>query len=130
MPKENFYQKMFFIGALWNWSATLPFALGYQILFPLFGMEIPNYLVFFIMFLGLAFVYGIGYFWVSQDIFQNHGIVKMGIIGKLFVFIALTWAWMAGEVHWVLAGAGVVDLVFAIMYIEFLMTYQRWRAAQ
>jgi hypothetical protein len=125
MPKQDYYQKMFFIGAIWNWSATVPFALGYKILFPLFGMALPNYLVFFMMFLGLAFVYGIGYFWVSRDIHKNHDIVRMGIIGKIIVFVAFLWAWMAGEVPLILVGPGIIDLIFAILYIEFLMTYKK-----
>lgn len=125
MLKQDYYKKMFFVGAIWNWAATLPFALGYKILFPLFGMKLPDYLVFFMMFLGLAFVYGLGYFWVSQDIHKNHGIVKMGIIGKLIVFVALSWAWMAGEVPVILVGPGIADLIFAILFIEFLNTYKK-----
>jgi len=50
MPKQNYYQKMFFVGAVWNWVATLTFAFGYKILFPLFGMPLPVYPVFFLMF--------------------------------------------------------------------------------
>ena len=125
MPKETYYKKMFFIGALWNWSVSLSFALGYKILFPLFGMELPNYLVFFMMFLGLVFVYGIGYFWVSRDINKNHDIVRMGIIGKLIVFVALLWAWVDGEVPVILVGAGIVDLIFTILFIKFLNTYKQ-----
>ena len=125
MPKETYYKKMFFIGALWNWSVSLSFALGYKILFPLFGMELPNYLVFFMMFLGLVFVYGIGYFWVSRDINKNHDIVRMGIIGKLIVFVALLWAWVDGEVPVILVGAGIVDLIFTILFIIFLNTYKQ-----
>jgi len=70
MPKEGYYKKMFFIGAIWNWVATLTFAIGWKFLFPLFGMASQNYLVFYMLFLGLCFVYGIGYFWVSRDIQQ------------------------------------------------------------
>jgi len=125
MLKQDYYQKLFFIGAIWNWVATLTFCFGYKILFPLFSMELPKFPVFFLMFLGLAFVFGIGYYWVSQDLNNNHGIVKMGIIGKLIVFVGLTWAGITGQVHWILIGPGIVDLVFAVLYIEFLMTYKR-----
>jgi len=82
-------------------------------------------LVFFMMFLGLVFVYGIGYFWVSRDINKNHDIVRMGIIGKLIVFVALLWAWLAGEVPVILVGAGIVDLIFSILFIKFLNTYKQ-----
>lgn len=123
MPKEGYYKKMFFIGAIWNWVATLTFAIGWKFLFPLFGMASPNYLVFYMLFLGLCFVYGIGYFWVSRDISSNHGIVRMGIIGKLLVFAGFLIAWVMGEVPLIIVGSGVVDLIFAILFIEFLKSY-------
>jgi len=49
----------------------------------------------------------------------------MGIIGKLIVFIGLFWAGIIGQVHYFLIGAGAVDLVFVILFIEFLMTYKK-----
>ena len=125
MPKQDYYKKMFFVGAIWNWVATSTFIFGYKILFPLFGMSLPVYPVFFLMFLGLCFVFGIGYYWVSKDLTKNHGIVKMGIVGKLIVFVGLTWAGVSGQVHFILIGPGIVDLVFAILYIEFLMTSKK-----
>ena len=124
MPKQDYYKKMFFVGAIWNWAATSTFIFGYKILFPLFGMELPGYPVFLMMFLGLCFVFGIGYYWVSRDLTKNHGIVKMGIIGKLIVFVGLSWAGITGQVHFILVGPGIVDLVFAILFIEFLNTYK------
>ena len=125
MPREGYYKKMFFIGAIWNWVATLTFAIGWKFLFPLFGMAFPNYLVFYMMFLGLAFVFGIGYFWVSRDISLNHDIVRMGIIGKLIVFVSMLLAWIGGEIPIIIVGSGVVDLIFAILFIEFLMAYRK-----
>jgi hypothetical protein len=125
MPKKDYYKKMFFIAALYNWGATLPFAVGYKTFFPLFNMELPRYLVFFMMFLGLCFVFGIGYFWVSRDVYKNHDIVWMGIIGKLIVFVGLLWAWMAGEVPLILTGPGIIDMIFVLLFIEFLTTVKK-----
>jgi len=78
-----------------------------------------------LLFLGLAFVFGLGYYRVSRDLTKNYEIVKMGILGKLIVFIGLTWAGATGQVHWILIVPGIVDLVFAILYIEFLMTSEK-----
>lgn len=114
------YQKMFFFGAVWNWVAAGSTALGYKILFPLFNMQLPAYPVFLLLFLGLCFVYGIGYFWVSQDLSQNRGIVKMGIIGKLMVFVGFLWGVITGQVHFIFIGVGIVDLVFTVLFIKFL----------
>ena len=127
MPRENYYKRMFFVGAVWNWLATVPFAIGYRFLFPLLGLPDPNYVVFLQLFLGLAFVYGLGYYWVSRDIHRNHGIVRMGIIGKLIVFAGFVRAWIAGEIPWFLIGPGIVDLIFAVMFMEFLVFYGKQR---
>ena len=128
MSREEYYKKMFFIGAIWNWVATLTFAIGWKFLFPLFGMALPNYLVFYMLFLVLCFVFGIGYFWVSRDISGNHDIVRMGIIGKLLVFAGFLIAWFMGEVPLIIVGTGLVDLIFAILFIEFLKTYGKMEA--
>ena len=105
--------------------ATISFALGYKIVFPLFGMQLPQYPIFFLLFLGLAFVFGLGYYWVSKDIHQNHAVVKMGIIGKLIVFVGLTADAVTGHISTLMIGPGVVDLIFAILFIEFLSTAKR-----
>ncbi len=126
MPKQDYYKKMFFAGAVWNLVATLTFAVGYKMVFPMFNMEMPRYPVFMLMFLGLAFIFGIGYYWVSRDIHKNHDIVKLGIIGKLMVFVCMLQAGLTGEMNIMLIGPGVVDLIFAILYIEFLNTYKKF----
>ena len=92
MPKENYYRKMFFIGAIWNWVATITLCFGYKALFPVYDMALPRYPVFLLMFSGLCFVFGLGYYWVSRDLSKNHGIVRMGIAGKLLVLVGFLWA--------------------------------------
>ena len=125
MQNETYYQKMFFIGAVWNWVGTLTGAIGYKVTFAQFGMALPRYPVFFLLFLGLAFVFGLGYYWVSRDIHLNHGIVKMGIIGKIMVFVLLLWAGLTREINMAFIVPGAVDLVFSILFIEFLLQYKK-----
>lgn len=125
MKRMAYYQNLFFIGAIWNWVAALSFAIGYKWLFPLFNMELPKFPVFLMLFLGLAFVYGIGYYWVFRDISKNHDIVRLGIMAKLIVFVGLLWAGITGQIAWISVGAGVVDLIFAILFIEFLISYSK-----
>ncbi len=125
MPKENYYRKMFFVGAVWNWLATIPLFFGYKLLFPLYDMALPQYPVFLLLFAGLCFIFGIGYFWVSRDVSKNHDIVRMGIAGKLLVFFAFLWAGISGQIHLVWIGAGIGDLVFTILYMEFLLTVKK-----
>jgi hypothetical protein len=120
MPKEDYYRKMFFIGAVWNWLATVPLFFGYKMILPLYGMELPRYPVFLLLFSGLCFIFGIGYYWVSRDLSRNHDIVRLGIAGKLLVFVALSWASLTGQIHFLWISAGIVDLVFAVLFMQFL----------
>jgi hypothetical protein len=123
MRKEKYYRYLFLIGAIWNWSATTIFFFAYEQIFSLAGMEVPANPLFLRLFLSLAFVFGIGYYWVSRDITNNHAIVKLGIMGKLCVFVLMTYYWVEGYVKLSLVPTGVVDLIFAILYLEFLFYF-------
>jgi len=121
--KEKYYRNLFLIGAIWNWSATTIFFFAHEQIFTLIGMEIPASPVFLRLFLSLAFVFGVGYYWVSRDITNNHAIVKLGIIAKIFVFVLITYYWIEGYVKFLLVPTGVVDLIFSVLYLEFLFHF-------
>lgn len=125
IPKEDYYKKLFLTGAIWNIVATLSLAVGYKLMFHVSGMALPRYPVFLLAFVALAFIFGIGYYWVYQDLHNNHAIVKMGILGKILVFWLLFRAGRSGEVGWLIAAPGFVDLAYGILYAEFLMTYKK-----
>ena len=87
MDKEKYYKKLFFIAALYNWTASVLFFFTYDYFFPIIGEKVPDSPVFLKQALGLVFAFGLGYYWVSRDL-SNTAIVKMGTFGKLFVFFA------------------------------------------
>jgi len=120
MQGQEYYRKLFLVGAVWNWVAAGSLMVGYRWIFPVFHMPPPTYPIFFLMFLALCFIFGNGYHWVSRDLSRNHGIIKLGVIGKLIVFGGLLWAGLTGQIHPVFILPGVVDLVFSILYIGFL----------
>lgn len=123
--RERYNRNLFFIGALWNWGATLVFFFFYEPIFSIFGMEPPLYPANLQLFLALAFVFGIGYYWVSKDTSNNHDIVKMGIIGKVMVFMLFLYHSVFGNLIFVFAAIGAVDLVFAALFFEFLIHIQK-----
>lgn len=123
MSREAYYSKMFTIGAIWNMAATAILVAGYPFLFPRLDMDLPRYPVFFLLFLGVCFLFGIGYYWVGRDLGANHAIVWLGIVGKVMVFAGLAWAGLTGQINPVLVIPGVVDLVFAVLFGEFLKTF-------
>jgi hypothetical protein len=68
-------------------------------------------------------LFGVGYAIVARDPSRNHGLIWLGIIGKLGVVATLGQRWLTGvATAWVLpAAAG--DLVFAALFAWFL-----WRS--
>ncbi len=79
------------------------------------------------MFLALVFIIGIGYWWVGKDISRNHNIVKLGIYAQFSVFTVLAYQALVGNIHPLYISPGVIDLVFAILFILFLYSYARTR---
>ena len=88
-------------------------------------MKLPHYPVFLLLFLSFAFILGIGYYWVSKNPNQNHAIVIMGVVTKILVFVGLSADVIAGNISIYLLGSGIVDLIFAILFVEFLLTAGR-----
>ena len=74
------------------------------------------------LFYGLVFIIGIGYWWVSQDISQNHAIVKLGIYAQFSVFTVLAYHTLIGSLHPFYLISGVLDLTFAILFSLFLFS--------
>ena len=68
---------------------------------------------------------GIGYYWVSKDVSRNHAIAKLGMIGKLGVFAIFVGHLIEGDIPFALATPAVIDLIFAVLFLEFLLRMHR-----
>ena len=64
---------------------------------------------------------GVGYYWVAKDVSRNHAIAKLGMIGKLAVFSIFLGHSIGGDIPFALAAPAVIDLVFAVLFLEFLV---------
>jgi hypothetical protein len=75
------------------------------------------------LFLALAFAFGLGYWWVGRDPQRNRDIVRMGIFGQLSVFVISLYAvcFASQPLPWPLLLPGIVDFLFAIGFVLFLM---------
>jgi hypothetical protein len=124
MQKERYYKNFFIVAAVWNWVATVPFFFAYEQIFAFLGMRMPIYPVTLQLFLSLAFVFGIGYYWVSRNL-MNLEIVKMGVVGKILVFLLFLYYAAIGNIPWLLVLPGIVDLIFAILFMEYLLRVKR-----
>lgn len=112
---------MFSSGAVWNWSISFIFFFFYEGIFSFLGMAPLNYPAIMKLLMCLVFVFGFGYFWVSKDMFKNICIVKMGALGKIFIFLILFhYCLIKKDISALLVIPGIIDLIYAILFIEFL----------
>lgn len=130
MNKNNYYKNLFLIAGIWNICASIPFII--------FGKEIVNllnlkmqfpplqYSIWLYLFLAIVFTFGIGYFMVGKNIDKNHGIVVLGIITKVIVFIVFAYYYFFKEniLDILIFLIGVGDLVFSILFLEFLKNHK------
>jgi len=128
MDRQSYYKWLFIIGAVWNWGASVLFFFWHDPIFAWLNMKALNYPATMQLAMSLVFVFGIGYYWVSKDIFMNHDIVKLGIIAKTLVFVVFSYHYFIGNMPLPIFLCGVVDLIFAILFIQFLMNVGKIKA--
>ena len=128
MNKLNYYKYLFLVGAIWNIVLGVIYILTSLLLegsFEIAGLEEPPSLVFYHLFFGIVIIYGIGYYLVSINLDQNHGIVLMGILGKFWVFFLSGFYYLAGDFNLFGIVPSIGDLIFALLFIEFLLNYKK-----
>jgi hypothetical protein len=122
VQSEAYQRNLFFIGALWNWGAALLFVGLFFInknLLELF-LKVPESMLWYFIVSGAIFIFGLGYYYISKDVERNRDIIKMGIIGKVMVFLLFLIYMIKGDITWLLFMAGCVDLVFAVLFKQVL----------
>ena len=124
MKKEKYYKNLFLIGAIWNWIVAPTGFFGINLIIRHLNMKPVEYPVAWQLFMALVFVYGIAYFYVYKDLVKNRNCAKLGIYSKTAVFTLLTYYWAIGDIPFVLIIPGIVDLIFAGFFVEFLIRYK------
>ena len=129
MDKRKYYKIVFLSGSLWNITIAVIFTLLTLFALPLaatlFKLAIPPSLVFICGFLALVFAIGIGLYTVSVDIDKNHGVVQMCAVEKYLVFIVFLIFFIMGDYNIGLFLPVVVDLIYGILFTEFLLNYKK-----
>jgi hypothetical protein len=119
---ENFYQRMFLTGALWNLLGGIVLVAITGKIFSSAKLPPPQPPVFYYAWIALFMTFGIGYWMVSADPYGNRNIVILGIIGKLaFSVIFVTYMVLfSGQVPLLFLIPIVGDLIFVVLFWMFL----------
>jgi hypothetical protein len=122
---DQTFRRIFLVGALWNLLGAGLFFIFWRQAFAFFHLEPPNYLAFFQSWLALAFVFGIGYYYVFRDLYANLNIVRLGIYGKMGFAVIFIYHVAFGDFHPVFLSGAIIALVFGGLYALFLAHARR-----
>jgi hypothetical protein len=128
MEKKEYYKYLFLLAAIWNWIVTVSFLILSFVapdILSLFGVEIPPSLVFLQMLFVLIGIFGFGFFLVYLDSENNHGIVQMAILEKISFFVVFLIYFIFGDVGILVLMLVIVDLIFGLLFIEFLLNFKK-----
>ena len=119
---------MFLVAAIWNWTLAIAFLVLLRIDINYFlatGLVIPNTMLWFDSFMGLVFAFGLGFYFVSKSVKENHGLIQMAVFEKFWVFII-------GVIWFILGQASVLvvlfvtgDLILGLLFIEDLIAIRK-----
>ena len=97
--------------------AFLPPATGVRALMGLPAGNDPLYLTLVALFVAL---FGVGYFWTAMANRPERLFIVLGAIGKLGFFLLVVGFWLAGSLPAMALGAGAADLVFVVLFFQWL----------
>lgn len=127
MPTDHYARRLFHYAALWNWCAAAPFYFFLRPMLAMLGMRPPVYTVFARLFLALVVVFGYGYHQVSRDPRSNGLVIRMGIIGKTWVFILMLVEGLRRRISPLFIAVGAVDLLFAVLFAHYIASERKER---
>ncbi len=119
--RTKYYRLMFLTAALWNALAAV------AVLF-LINKGTPRMALDAIgqeLLAACLATFGLGYYWMSRDLSKNRDLVRLGVIGKLLVFVVFLGHLLLGRITLRLALPSLVDLLFGILFLEFLARFER-----
>lgn len=112
---------LFSLAAAYNFAAGLPMLFAMPQFAALTGMT-PAHPdpVFVHLSAVLVLVFGWGYWRIGRDPVFNRPIIHMGLVGKSCVVVAGYADWLLGNVNWPFAALISGDLVFALLFYDYL----------
>ncbi len=119
--RDRYDRTLFTIAAIWNFALALPFLVAEAPLRALLQLPPPADPMISQLFFLAVFALGIGYGLVAREPAANHGLVVVGALVKASVFGVILAYCLRGAVGPLAMAAPIGDLVFAVLFVEFLV---------
>ena len=119
---DSYARILFGIAAFANVAVALALLFLRPSFGPLIGLApiAGTNLVFLYLTAFLIATFGYAYARIAQDPRRFRPFIELGAIGKLLAVAASTVPWLAGEIGWQIPFVLGGDLVFALLFIDFL----------
>ena len=125
----RFWKLVFALAALFNLAVGLPLLLAPEALLPILGQAVPDDLLMVRLAALLITVLGIGYGMAARDPLANRPILWLGVLGKAPIPLLV---WLSGGAAVLSSSTFMLslgDLVFAALFLLYLMTHRTRPAA-
>lgn len=122
---ENQIRLLFKVSAIFNWAAAVILFWASGIAAGLGIEPVPNGNAYELIGVLAIAMFGLGYWWVSQNPEANLSIVKLGLISKLLVVFVVYSCLFAGTANLNLAILVSGDLIFAGLFGKALADLKR-----
>jgi len=119
------WKLVFALAALFNFAVGLPLLLAPVAFYTLLGQPVPTDLLSVQTSALLISVFGVGYAMVARDPVANRPIVWLGLLGKAPLPVMVWLQVQAGKASMDAFTLTLGDLVFAVLFLAFLLRTRR-----
>lgn len=122
LDRLSYHKNMYIIAAIWNWILAVGFLILPRIDIGYFSIAgpvaPPPTLLWFDSFFGLVFAFGLGFYFISKSTTENHGLIKISIFEKTWVFVMGLYYFLIAQASiWVVVVVSG-DLLFGLLFFE------------
>lgn len=118
MSASPWHRPFFLFAAAFNFVVAAGLGLAREAMFRLLAMPAPVERITYEAFVGVVFLFGLAFLWISLDPARHRDLIALGAAAKLGVFVHLAWH------HLVVGDASArmlllvsADLAFAIVFL-------------
>lgn len=115
-------RRLFVSAAIFNLSVVLGLLILTPWLQPLLRLELASGSNLALRDLGLTLIatFGLAYLCIAYNPRRYRPYIALGIVGKCLVVVAIYGHWLAGHISWQLPALALGDVLFTLLFVDFL----------